>query len=58
VLGKEVSTLVDEEKNAGYHKVEWNESGLASGIYFYMISVRAEGSEKIFRDVKKMILQK
>jgi len=36
-LGKEVATLVSEEKVAGYHNVEFNASGLPSGIYFYRI---------------------
>lgn len=42
VLGREVATLVDEFKDAGYHKVEFNVAQvsrpeLASGIYFYRL---------------------
>lgn len=50
--GKELKTLVDELKTAGYHSVEFNASGLASGVYFYSISA---GS---FTATKKMILLK
>ena len=41
VLGKEITTLVNEEKPAGQYKVEFNpESSIknpASGIYFYQL---------------------
>ncbi|MFO7526547.1 MAG: C25 family cysteine peptidase [Ignavibacteriaceae bacterium] len=50
VLGKEIATLVNEEKPAGIYEVEFNASGLSSGIYFYNIQA---GS---FNQVKKMIL--
>lgn len=39
VLGNEVATLVNEEKPAGSHEVVFNAAGLASGIYFYQLSV-------------------
>ncbi len=44
ILGKEVSTLVDENQSAGTYKVEWkglNNRGesLTSGIYLYKLSV-------------------
>jgi endonuclease/exonuclease/phosphatase family metal-dependent hydrolase len=37
VLGREISTLVDENQNAGKHTVNFNGSGLASGIYVYIL---------------------
>ena len=37
VLGKEVATLVNEEKPAGSYQVNWNASNLSSGIYFYRL---------------------
>ena len=52
LLGKEVSTLVNENKSAGSYVVEFNASGLTSGIYFYRIFA---GS---YTDTKKMILVK
>jgi beta-glucosidase len=52
VLGNEIATLVDEEKQAGYHSVEFNASNLPSGVYFYrLIAVD-------FSDTKKMSLVK
>jgi Secretion system C-terminal sorting domain/Immune inhibitor A peptidase M6 len=52
ILGKEVSTLVNERIEAGYHQVEFNGSNLASGLYLYKIE--ADG----FTEVKKMMLIK
>jgi len=37
LLGREVSTLVNERKQAGAHTVIWNAEGVASGVYFYRI---------------------
>jgi len=36
-LGRKVSTLVDEQLNRGFHRVTFDGSGLASGVYFYRI---------------------
>jgi hypothetical protein len=52
ILGKEVATLVNEEKQPGNYYADFNGSGLSSGIYFYRIS---SGS---FISTKKMILLK
>ena len=51
-LGKEVATLVNEERPAGSYEIEFNASSLASGVYYYRIS---SGN---FVDTKKMILIK
>ena len=51
-LGREVTTLLNENKEAGHYNVTFNASNLASGIYFYRISA---GS---FNDEKKLILLK
>lgn len=37
VLGNEIATLVSEEKQAGSYNVEFDGTGLASGIYFYQL---------------------
>ena len=34
VLGKEIQTLVDAQKPAGYYETEFNGSNISSGIYF------------------------
>jgi hypothetical protein len=40
IFGREVVTLVNEEKPAGEYQVEFNASGLASGIYLYQLIAR------------------
>ena len=52
ILGQEVATLVNGSLTAGSHEVQFNASGLASGIYFYKI---ASGD---FSQVMKMVLTK
>jgi ligand-binding sensor domain-containing protein len=38
VSGKEVMTLIDEEKNCGNHVANLNFSGLPSGVYYYRMT--------------------
>jgi hypothetical protein len=37
ILGREVKTLVNEQKNAGSYKVSFDGSKLASGVYIYQL---------------------
>jgi hypothetical protein len=59
VLGREVATLVDEYKEAGYHEVEFNPASpigagsiqqSVSGVYFYQLKTGD------YTETKKMIL--
>ena len=52
VLGNEIETPLKEEKIAGSYELEFNGSGLTSGIYYYRITAGA------FSQTKKMILLK
>ena len=52
IMGREVTTLVNEKQSPGTYQVEFDGSGFASGVYFYKIV--AEG----FTDVKRMMLVK
>ncbi len=52
ILGREVATLLDEERPAGRYEILFNGSHLASGVYIYRLQA---GS---FSSVKKMILLK
>ncbi len=38
MLGREVSVLVNERKDAGFHEAVFNGTGLASGVYFARIT--------------------
>jgi len=50
--GREIKTLVNEVKQAGYYTVDFNGSALASGVYFYKL---VSGD---FKEVRKMMLVK
>jgi hypothetical protein len=52
VLGREVTTLVDEYKEAGEYEVTFLPKSLPSGIYLYRIKTSS------FQDVKKMMFLK
>ncbi len=50
ILGKEVSTLVNEEKTIGNYEINFDANNLSSGVYFY----RMQAGE--FSETKKFIL--
>jgi hypothetical protein len=50
ILGREVATLVNEEKPAGEYELEFNAANLPSGIYFYQLKAGE------FTETKKMVL--
>ncbi|MBN8571185.1 MAG: T9SS type A sorting domain-containing protein, partial [Ignavibacteria bacterium] len=52
IQGKEVMTLVNEVKDAGYYSVTFDAKNLSSGMYFYKLS-----TDK-FSAVKKMVVIK
>jgi hypothetical protein len=52
VLGSEVATLVNEEKERGVYSLTFNTSNLPSGVYFY----RLQAGD--FIQTKKMVLMK
>jgi hypothetical protein len=52
LLGREVATLVNEEKPAGEYEIEFDGTRLPSGIYFYQLKA---GN---YIETKKMVLLK
>jgi len=52
LLGEEVATLVDHQRTAGTHRVQWNPEALSTGLYFYTLR---SGS---FMQTRKLILMK
>jgi hypothetical protein len=51
-IGEEVAVVLNEEREPGFHQVEFNAANLPSGVYFYQL--RAGG----FVETKKMLLLK
>ncbi|MFN3872851.1 MAG: T9SS type A sorting domain-containing protein [Ignavibacterium sp.] len=58
ILGNEVTTLVNEEKEPGYYEVEFNAEGLSSGIYFYRLQSdnTSISTGQSYTQTRKMIL--
>ena len=59
-LGRDVATLVNNERGAGSHSVVWDASGYPSGVYVYRLQVRSlsgGGTETLVKS-RKMILMK
>ena len=52
MLGQKVAVLVNEKKDPGRYRVQWNATRMASGLYFY--ELRADN----FTGVKKMLFLK
>ncbi|MBN1637657.1 MAG: T9SS type A sorting domain-containing protein [Ignavibacteriales bacterium] len=52
MLGQEIATMVNEERPAGTHKVEFNAINLSSGLYFYQIQYQDK------TETRKMMLLK
>ncbi len=52
ILGKEVATLVNENKEAGNYRIDFNAAELPSGVYIYQLSTPG------FTKARKMILAK
>jgi photosystem II stability/assembly factor-like uncharacterized protein len=59
VLGEEVKTLLNENREPGVHTIGFDASGLASGVYLYRIQALPVGRQAgNFVQVRKMILTK
>ena len=52
LTGREVASLVNEEKEEGFHEVRFNASNITSGIYFYNLHSNGQ------TEIKRMILMK
>jgi len=51
-LGQQIAVLVDEQRQAGQHRVAWDGAGFPNGVYFYRLSAKG------FAETRKMLLLK
>jgi subtilase family serine protease len=59
MLGQEVSTVVNEERPAGFHAVQWDARAYPSGVYTYRFEATSQSHPRSsFTGVKKMLLIK
>lgn len=52
ILGKEIAALVNERLSPGKYKVEFDGSGLASGVYFYRLQTNNFNETKMMTLIK------
>ena len=50
ITGQKITTLVSTKYEAGTHRIQWDASGVASGLYFYRVETDN------MAQIKKMIL--
>jgi hypothetical protein len=55
ILGREVAELVNGKMTAGSHESTWNAKNIASGMYFYRLTVK-DGDKTLFSSTRKMLL--
>jgi hypothetical protein len=60
VLGREVAHLVHEQMQPGTYSVDWNASGLPSGMYVAVLRAVAinRTAQPVFIETKKLLMQK
>jgi len=56
VTGKQISTLVNENQNAGFYEVNYDASNLPSGVYLYRLNYNVNNQN--FIKTRKMLLLK
>lgn len=58
IIGREVTTLINEEKSAGNYKINFDGSKLTSGVYIYKFSASSGKTGEQFTKSGKMMLLK
>ena len=60
ILGREVTTVVNEELDVGFYEINFNASNLGSGVYFYQLKAGDPSTSlgQRFVETRKMILLK
>jgi hypothetical protein len=58
VLGREVTTLMNDIRPAGYHDALWDAGNIASGVYFYRMEAQSLTGGSGFQQIKKLMVIK
>ena len=56
ITGRELKSLINEQRTAGYHTLQFNATDLSSGIYFYRIITKSFAKDFVM--TKKMAVVK
>ncbi|NUN70508.1 MAG: T9SS type A sorting domain-containing protein [Bacteroidetes bacterium] len=57
ILGNRIAELYSGSASQGYHAVQWNAAGAASGMYLYRVTAQLNDGRS-FTDAKRMLLLK
>ncbi len=58
LLGRRITTLLEEERPAGFHSVVWT-TNVTSGVYFYRITATSVGtSPQTYTETRRMLLMR
>jgi len=57
ILGKEVVTLTNEMKSAGFHQTLWNATRIASGLYYIRLTVHQQHNIVYSQTIKTVLLK-
>jgi len=55
ILGREVETLVNDTKEAGYYSTKFDGSKFASGVYFARLIVKTTNSKPVVKTIKMLM---
>jgi hypothetical protein len=60
ILGEEIATLLSVSLLSGSHKVDWDASNIASGVYFYRLQAGdpSQGAGQGYVETRKMVLMR
>ena len=58
VQGKEISTLINKMKQPDSYRFEFKPGNLSSGVYFYQLSSKTQGTGREFIKTRKMLFIK
>ena len=58
IIGELISKDTYYPKNAGIYDVHFNAEKLSSGIYFYVMEAKSIAGNKLYRNVRKMMVIK
>ncbi|HWP83498.1 MAG TPA: T9SS C-terminal target domain-containing protein, partial [Bacteroidota bacterium] len=56
LLGRETATLVEGNRQAGYHREQWQASFYASGMYIYQLTYQdRDGNTRVARKTMTLL---
>ena len=58
IEGKKINELVNEKQSEGNYNINFDGSGMTSGVYLYKIEIVNDKSNQVFSETKKMLLIK